>query len=255
MDGDGVSDLLDADADGDGVSNVYELQATDDDDDYDPFDAESTPPDADGDGVPNSIDDDDDDDSFPDDVEEERGSDPLDPDDTPLTQYPGGGVYYVPGEGFVDGYDPEGYELSMGSLMNLFMSEFIIPIFLAIGAFFLLLRKRMVFKGIKGKIMEISTLFELNKMEDEIDDLIQGKKITIEHGLLLRNLFERRQDEIRGLRKEKDGSSPGTGSDTPPTTTSVTEMVRGAEVPGVQMEQFGVAGQQVDEIMKKYLED
>ena len=63
LDGDGIGDNSDLDRDGDGISNDYEIQVG-----TDPNDANSVPPDQDGDGIPDSIDPDADGDGIPDNI-------------------------------------------------------------------------------------------------------------------------------------------------------------------------------------------
>lgn len=81
MDGDGIADEHDADADGDGWPNT-----TEENHGSDPLDAGSTPPDADGDGLADGVDGSDTDgDGHSDADEHAAGSDPTDPFDVPGT--------------------------------------------------------------------------------------------------------------------------------------------------------------------------
>lgn len=114
-DNDGVPDTEDdfprnpdewVDTDGDGVGDNADND--DDDDGYtddlenqlgsDPKDPNSIPLDTDGDGVPDVYDDDDDNDGYSDVVEEEAGSDPKDPNSIPVD---------TDGDGIIDQYDED----------------------------------------------------------------------------------------------------------------------------------------------------
>ena len=195
MDGDGLPDIYDDDTDGDGISNSIERQAG-----HDPYDGDSTPADFDGDGVPDSLDDDDDDDGFPDDMENERGSDSKDANNTPLSMYgeQDSGVYYVPGQGFSAGYQEEGYEISISWFLNLLGSEFLVPLILLPLSALLLMRKRRRFKKFRKKMNRLDDLDEMEDMEGRIDKMIERGSVKVEHGLLLRNQFERVRDKLTG---------------------------------------------------------
>ena len=125
-DGDGIGDNADTDDDNDGVDDVNDdfprnanewldtdgdgvgdnTDTDDDDDGYpddlenqlgsDPKDPNSTPLDTDGDGMPDILDDDDDNDGYSDIVEEEAGSDPTDANSVPDD---------TDGDGIIDQYD------------------------------------------------------------------------------------------------------------------------------------------------------
>lgn len=114
-DNDGVPDIEDefprnpdewVDTDGDGVGD--NADSDDDNDGYtddlenqlgsDPKDPNSIPLDTDGDGVPDVYDDDDDNDGYSDLVEEEAGSDPKDPNSIPVD---------TDGDGIIDQYDED----------------------------------------------------------------------------------------------------------------------------------------------------
>ena len=195
MDGDGIPDILDPDADGDGIFNTWEYQM---DPMTDPFNASETPADNDKDGIPDFFDEDDDNDGFPDDVEEQRGTDPLDADSDPLLQY-GGGTFYVPGEGFSTQYDPDGVEISFGAFLDLLSSEFLLPLLIAPITVYLMLAKKRRYKRIKSGIENSEQLLTLEDYEEEINELISKNKLKIPQALLLRNILERQQDECRGL--------------------------------------------------------
>jgi len=192
LDSDGLPDILDPDIDGDGLFNTWEYQT-----DNDPFDAADYPEDTDGDGTPDQFDDDDDGDEFPDSVEKERGTDPKDPEDNPMNQYgDNSGIFFVPGEGFQSGYDAEGYELSVSALVNMVTSEFILPLLLLPASLLLLLRKRGRFKKMRKHLESVGSVDELDGAEGAIDRLIMKNRVKVVHGILLRNLYERRRDQL-----------------------------------------------------------
>ncbi|MGY8755312.1 MAG: hypothetical protein ACKVIR_06435, partial [Candidatus Poseidoniales archaeon] len=204
MDGDGIPDILDPDADGDGIFNTWEYQM---DPMTNPFDALDKPADNDGDGIPDIFDDDDDNDGFPDDVEEQRGSDSFDSNSDPLEEY-GGGTFYVPGDGFSSQYDPDGIEISFGSFLNLLSSEFLLPLLIAPISIYLMLSKKRRYKRIKIEIEGAQDLIRLEKSETEIDELIGRNRLKIIDALLLRNILERQQDTFRGLTSTSNSITP-----------------------------------------------
>ena len=85
IDGDFLPDEYDDDADGDGIRNEMERSASSGTILYDPYNADSTPPDADQDTIPDVLDPDNDNDGWPDYIEIDRGSDIYDGDETPFT--------------------------------------------------------------------------------------------------------------------------------------------------------------------------
>ena len=200
MDRDGYPDLLDPDADGDGILNTWEYQM---DPISDPFDASEKPDDFDNDGIPDFFDEDDDGDGFPDSVEDQRGTDPFDEDSNPLDKY-GGGVFYIPGEGFSSQYDPDGFEISIGAFINLITSIFLAPILLTIAAFVLMLRKKSRFKQIEQEIEESNNLSQLDNLELEIDDLLKSKRLKIQQVLLLKYFLRKKLKTFDGYIDESD---------------------------------------------------
>ena len=195
MDFDGIPDILDPDADGDGIFNTWEYQM---DPISNPFDANEVPADYDGDGVPDVFDEDDDGDGFPDEVEQQRGSDQFDSESDPLEKY-GGGLFYVPGEGFSSEYSSDGMELSFGAFLNLLSSELLFPLLIAPVTIYFLLSKRRRFKQLKNNIEGAESLEVLEESESLINEFIEKGRLKITHALLLRNILERQQDVFRGL--------------------------------------------------------
>jgi hypothetical protein len=200
IDEDGMPDVLDPDIDGDGVTNDNELDASDEAAGvyYDPFNYSSTPPDMDGDMIPDVLDFDKDGDGFPNTFEEERGSSSDDADSTPFTQYgeQNTGMYYIPGEGFQSEYTPEGKELSVSMLVDLLTSEYLAAILMVPLTLFALMRKKRRYKKVRRRLEVIDELDDLQGAEAEIDRLILKGKVKVEHGVLLRNLYERRRDAL-----------------------------------------------------------
>ena len=226
IDGDGMPDLLDPDIDGDGITNDNEMDASTSLIEYDPFDANSTPPDMDGDSIPDLMDKDTDGDGFPNDMEKERGSDHEDTNKTPFNIYgdQDTGLFYVPGEGFKSQYDPGGMEISLSVVLDMVTSEFLIPMLILPLTMFALLAKGRRYKKMKKRLETCKDADVLSEYETDIDDLIMKKKVKVEHGMLLRNLFERIRDKM-GEAKDKpsipkrsggsEGPNQGRGRPTP----------------------------------------
>jgi len=199
IDGDGIMDLTDKDADGDGILDSYEEQAggalgiA-----YDIYDPNSAPDDLDGDGMPDILDEDTDGDGFPDDLEEQRGSDSMDANQTPMNMYGNSdyGFYYIPGDGFKTGYEPDGYEVSASMFIDLATSEFLFPIILLPLSMMMVMRKGRRYKKMKKSLENFDDVTLVSDFETEIDDLIAKKKVKLEHGILLRNQFERIRDDL-----------------------------------------------------------
>ena len=215
MDFDGMPDLLDPDADGDGITNDNEMDASTQDIEYDPFNSSSTPPDMDLDGIPDKLDKDADGDGFPNELEKERGSDQYDENMTPFTLYgeQETGLFYVPGEGFKSQYDPNGIEFSVSALIDILTGEFLIPILMIPITIFALLRKGRRYKRMRRTLEGCNDIDILNEYEEGIDNVIMKKKIKVEHGMLLRNLFERKREEldtkksVTGMKRNSSGNS------------------------------------------------
>lgn len=237
LDGDGMPDVLDSDIDGDGVTNDNEMDASKDGITYDPFNFSSKPADLDGDNIPDILDFDIDDDGFPNEFEMERGSDQLNAESTPFNVYgdQNTGFFYNPGEGFSSQYDPDGYEISLSLLVRALTTEFLIPIVMAVLTVFAIRRKKRRYKKVRSRLADIDEVKELDGAEEMIDKMILKHKVTIEHGVLLRNLFERRREELHNddnfqQRIRGDGPPGGGGrrdlASRPESVTSIGEGVR-----------------------------
>jgi len=220
LDEDGMPDILDPDIDGDDITNDNEMDASSGDLNFDPFDSESKPPDIDGDFIPDVLDHDRDGDGFPDEFEKERGSDYKDPENTPFNQYGNQdtGLFYVPGEGFKSQYDPEGVEISVSWLIDLITSELLVPLAMIPLTVFALMRKRRRYKKMRNRLEDCKDLDMLKEYEDDIDDMVINRKVKVEHGMLLRNMFERMkeefedQEQVRLLGGKSSAGSGGMGS-------------------------------------------
>jgi len=213
IDGDGIMDLADKDADGDGITDSLEEQAGGAlGIPFDIYNASSVPDDLDGDGMPDVLDDDTDGDGFPDALEEERGSDTMDANQTPMNMYGEGdlGFYYVPGEGFKSGYHEEGYEISASMAIDMLTSEFLVPLLLLPLSLVLMLRKGRRYKKMRKRLDSCKDADILEEYESDIDQMIMKRKVKVEHGMLLRNQFERIRDELSG------GSSSAPSRSSPP---------------------------------------
>ena len=203
MDGDGIMDLADEDTDGDGVNDIYERTLSEMYANqgivYDPYDSESTPEDYDGDHIPDDLDDDWDDDGYPNEFEIERGSDAWNKNTTPLNMYgeQDTGFYYKPGEGFIDSYDPEALEISLGALISIITSEYLIPLLMFPFVIFLSRSKHRRFKRFKRRLESVESKSGLEGVEDAIDRMIEKNKVKIQHSLLLRNMFERKAEQFK----------------------------------------------------------
>jgi len=219
LDEDGMPDILDSDIDGDGITNDNEIDASSGNLQFDIFDADSSPSDIDGDSIPDVLDEDRDGDGFPDDMERQRGSDYKDANKTPFNIYGNQdtGLFYVPGEGFKSQYDPEGMEISVSVVIDLITSELLLPILMIPLTFLALARKRRRYNKLKRKLGDCKDIDVLKEYEKSIDEAIIHKKVKVEHGMLLRNMFERIRDEfedkeqVRLLGGKPQGDSGGMG--------------------------------------------
>ena len=196
-DGDGIPDTLDDDIDGDGITNDLELASSTALKKYDIFNPEDVPPDYDWDTIPDVLDEDDDNDGWSDEIELERRSDTLDEDITPFTMYGGNtGWFYVSGEGFVTDYHSHGTEISLSWLLSALTSELIIPIALVPIYGVIWVHRSRNFRRLDEGLETMSTIEELRVIEDEVEQLMRGRRLHTHHGVILRNTIERREDEL-----------------------------------------------------------
>jgi len=238
LDEDGMPDILDPDIDGDGITNDNEMDASSGNLQFDIFDADSYPADIDGDSIPDVLDEDRDGDGFPDDMEKQRGSDYKDANKTPFNIYGNQdtGLFYVPGEGFKSQYDPEGMEISVSVVIDLITSELLLPISMVPLSILLSTRKRRRYNKLKRKIDDCKDIDILKEYEQDIDNAIINKKVKVEHGMLLRNMFERVRDEfedkeqVRLLGGKPQGDSGGMGGG--PSSPGARGMGGGTSLPG-----------------------
>lgn len=203
MDLDWIPDVLDTDIDGDGISNELEIASSNALFQYNPLDPNSFPLDSDYDMIPDAVDDDDDNDGWPDLLEQDRGSDPLDSQNTPFNKYFGieTGFFYLGGFDATGDYDAEAVEISVSALLEVVTEELIIPFLLVPIYFFIFYSRRRHFKQLILEIRHCKYQIELNKLEKKINRAIENRKIKTLHGLILRNMIEERENDL-GLEEE-----------------------------------------------------
>ena len=121
-----------------------------------------------------------------------------------------GGLFYIPGEGFSSQYNEGAYELSVSQVISLLTSEYLIAILMIPLSMFGLMRKSRRYKKVRRKLERTTSSDELKGAEEAIDEMIVKKQVKIEHGMLLRNLYERKavQMKKRDSNKVKDWSGP-----------------------------------------------
>ena len=73
-------------------------------------------------------------------------------------------------------------------------------------------RKKRRYKKIRAKLTDLDNPKALENVEEMIDKLILNHKVSIEHGVLLRNLYERKKDELLEVKSNNLGSSFGSSS-------------------------------------------
>ena len=201
MDLDWIPDVLDDDIDGDGISNEMERAASLVLRYYDPMDASSVPTDSDFDTIPDAIDTDDDNDGWPDLVEQDRGSDSMNYDDTPFNQYFGitSGFFYLGGFDTSSEYDAEALELSLSGVLEIVTEELVIPLLLIPVYLYFFVSRRQRFEALRLEIKDSQSEEELFVLEKEVNRLIENRKIKTLHGLILRNTIEERENSIREI--------------------------------------------------------
>jgi hypothetical protein len=204
MDLDWIPDVIDPDIDGDGISNELELASSTALFQYNPMDPNSYPKDSDYDMIPDAVDDDDDNDGWPDSVEQDRRSDPLDPKNTPFNNILGitTGTFYHGGLEFDTEYDAEAIELSLSGLSEVVTEELVIPLLLIPVYFYFFYSRRRLFEQLKKDIDICPGHNKLNVLEKKINRYIEDRKIKTHHGLILRNRIEERENDIRGSEEE-----------------------------------------------------
>ena len=202
IDGDFLPDEYDDDADGDGIRNEMERSASSGTILYDPYNPDSTPPDADQDTIPDVLDPDNDNDGWPDYVEIDRGSDIFDDENTPFTMYFGAntGIFYTGGLGpgsFSFEYDIDYTEISVSVVSEIVFEEFVI-LFLLIPAYLgLFYSRRQEYNRCLESIESCSTIQGLQEVEKVVNDLVKSRKLRVYHGLVLRNAIEERESDFR----------------------------------------------------------
>ena len=211
IDKDFVPDMYDDDADGDGIRNEMERAASSGTQLFDPYSAKSTPSDVDMDTIPDVLDDDNDNDGWPDDVELDRKSDHLNPDETPFNMYMGvnTGFIYMGGFSMTTEYEPKGMELSLSGLREVVTEELVIP-FLLIPVYLMLhyVRRRQ-FLEYEELVLSTDDPEELSALEVEVNDLIRRRRMKLWHGLVLRNAIEERENEMHDVVLKNTDASDG----------------------------------------------
>ena len=199
LDLDWIPDVLDTDIDGDGISNELEIASSGALFQYDPMDPNSVPIDTDYDTIPDALDDDDDNDFWPDTVELDRGSDPLDAEHTPFNQYFGmsTGFFYYGGLETDSKYDAEAFEISLSGLMEVVTEELVIPFLLIPIYMYVFFSRRQRFEQLRNEITEAKSGEVLFELEIKVNNLIKERKIKTLHGLILRNSIEEQENKIR----------------------------------------------------------
>ena len=201
MDLDWIPDVLDTDIDGDGISNEMEVAASLVLTYYDPMDPNSVPEDSDFDTLPDAIDDDDDNDGWPDIIEQDRGSDPLDVEKTPFNQYFGinTGFFYLGGFEATSSYDAEAFEISISGIIEVVTEELVIPFLLIPVYLYFFISKKRRFESLRSEIRETKDNEELYLLERQVNSLVENRKINTLHGLILRNTIEEQETLARQL--------------------------------------------------------
>ena len=209
IDGDFIPDEYDDDADGDGIRNEMERSASSGTILYDPFNAESTPPDTDQDTIPDVLDHDNDNDGWPDDVELDRGSDIHDPTETPFTMYFGTntGIFYKGGLGpgsFSFDYHPDSFEISVSGVAEIVFEELVIPFLLIPIYLGFYIARRNEYHVLLDEIHDAKNLEHLQEIELKVNEKVKSRKIRVYHGLVLRNAIEAVESAFGGEYREEE---------------------------------------------------
>ena len=209
IDGDFLPDEYDDDADGDGIRNEMERSASSGTILYDPYNADSTPPDADQDTIPDVLDPDNDNDGWPDYIEIDRGSDIYDGDETPFTMYFGTntGIFYTGGLGpgsFSYEYDSDYSEFSVSFVSEIVFEELVIPLLLVPVYFAIFFSRRREFNRLLVEIEGAMDCDVLRTIETEVNLAVKQRNIRVYHGLVLRNAIELAEGELTRERFEEE---------------------------------------------------
>lgn len=206
MDLDWIPDVLDTDIDGDGISNEMEVAASLVLTYYDPMDPNSVPEDSDFDTLPDAIDDDDDNDGWPDIIEQDRGSDPLDVEKTPFNRYFGinTGFFYLGGFEATSSYDAEAFEISISGVIEIVTEELVIPFLLIPLYLYFFISKKRRFESLRTEIRSTKKEDELYLLERQVNALVENRKINTLHGLILRNSIEEQENLARQMKGSID---------------------------------------------------
>ena len=209
IDGDFLPDEYDDDADGDGIRNEMERSASSGTILYDPYNADSTPPDADQDTIPDVLDPDNDNDGWPDYIEIDRGSDIYDGDETPFTMYFGTntGIFYTGGLGpgsFSYEYDSDYSEFSVSFVSEIVFEELVIPLLLVPVYFAIFFSRRREFNRLLAEIGGCMDCDVLRTIEAEVNFAVKQRNIRVYHGLVLRNAIELAEGELTRERFEEE---------------------------------------------------
>lgn len=195
IDGDFLPDEYDDDADGDGIRNEMERSASSGTILYDPYNPDSTPPDADQDTIPDVLDPDNDNDGWPDYIEIDRGSNIYDDKETPFTMYFGTntGIFYTGGLGpgsFSFEFDNDYTEISVSVVSEIVFEELVIPLLLIPIYFAIFISRRREFNRLLKEIETAKSSEVLLEIESEVNESVKQRNIKVYHGLVLRNAIE-----------------------------------------------------------------
>ena len=92
--------------------------------------------------------------------------------------------------------DPDGFEISVSIIVKALTTEFLIPVIMIPITLIAMRRKKRRYKKTVVKLTELDNPKALDEVEEYIDDMILNHKVAIEHGVVLRNMFERKRDEL-----------------------------------------------------------